>query len=128
MTFQAVGVTSPDFVGPGLLNRRNNCYVNAFLEVIVHLAPLRAAIIQMDSDDEMVTKLRAILMSMLQGQLIVPNDIGNVVEPGRRGEKDCCEFGLNLLNRIRRCANGQLSELLDEIMCIHMVKLISGYG
>jgi hypothetical protein len=59
--------------------------------------------------------------------LICPADIGVITEPDRSGQKDYCEFGLNLLNAIPAELPAVTAIAFDEWICFRVVQVLS-YG
>jgi hypothetical protein len=122
------GLDSNSLVSVGLLNRDGSCYVNAFLQVLFHVSPLRSLILRLGRDDPLLRRLRSIFSEMARGNLICPADIGMIVEPDRQGDKDCCEFGSNLLNAVLARVDDATLMSLQDLICFQIVRTLSAYG
>jgi hypothetical protein len=97
-------------IGRGLLNTANDCYINAFLQIVFHVLPFRVLIMRWKTSERIVVQLQLVFRELTRKNLISAGFGRDVSEPERAGPKDCSEFGRNLLNVLFVIASLQLIE------------------
>jgi hypothetical protein len=112
-------------IGYGLLNTSSNCYVNAFLQVIYHITPLRRLVLSWESSDWMVRLLQRVFSSMERKRLVSPAGLAEICEPGVHGQKDCYEFALNLLDALSNRSVGELARGFRELIRFEIRHVVS---
>jgi hypothetical protein len=59
-----------EVIKPGLINRRDACYVDAFMQLLFHVLPLRSLIVAWPNRDLIIAALHLIFFAMSQDRLI----------------------------------------------------------
>jgi hypothetical protein len=78
----------------------NNCHVNAFIQVMYHMLPLRRLTLHWPSSESVTLQLHRIFANMVGQRLISPVFISDLCERRVRGPKDSAEFAMKLLDPI----------------------------
>jgi hypothetical protein len=100
-------------IGGGLLNTANDCYIDAFLQIVFHILPFRLLIMRWNTSERIVLQLQSVFRGLTRKDLISAGFLRDVLEPERASPKDCSEFGRNLLNALFLIASPQLVEQLN---------------
>jgi hypothetical protein len=103
-------------IGGGLLNIANDCYINAFVQIVFHILPFRLLIMRWNTSERIVLQLQLVFRELARKNLISARFLRDVSEPGRAGPKDCSEFGRNLLNALFVIASPELTEQLNTLI------------
>jgi hypothetical protein len=111
-------------IGTGLLNTANNCYLNAVIQVLFHLLPVRNLIMSWPGENSVAAQLRLVFMNLSRARLICPAFMSGVCEPGEDRAKDCSEFALNLLSIIRLELDGPFKGNLERLVYFEIVRRI----
>jgi hypothetical protein len=70
-----------EVIGPGLIIPMDVCYVNAFMQLLFHILPLRLLIFAWINQDLMISALHLVFISMSQDRLINAVSLSTVCEP-----------------------------------------------
>jgi hypothetical protein len=71
----------PDLIDPGLLNRSHRCDINAFVQTLFHILPLRLMILAWPNDDPIVSKLRLLFAQMSGREVTSAASLSRICEP-----------------------------------------------
>jgi hypothetical protein len=88
-------------IGSGLINPRCTSYIDAFVQVLSHIGPLRLMIIAWPSPDPIVSKFRRLFVAMSQGRITDIVSLSTVCGPHVHGSKDRAELTLQILGALR---------------------------
>jgi hypothetical protein len=103
-----------EVIGPGLVNPRNTCYVNAFVQLFFHIRPLRLVIVAWPNRDPISSALRLIFVAMTHNRPIDAVSLSTVCEPYVLDGKDCFELALQTLGALRDASLGCLDTHLNN--------------
>jgi hypothetical protein len=81
-------------IRPGVINARDTCYVNAFMQLLFHILPRRLLIFAWPNRDPIIAALRLMFVAVSQDRLIDAVSLLIVCEPDVFDGKDCFELGL----------------------------------
>jgi hypothetical protein len=89
-----------EVIRPGLINPRDTCYINAFIQLLFHVLPLRFLIVAWPTQDLVISVLHLIFVAISQDRLIDTVSLSTVGDPDIFDGKDCFELGLQILGGI----------------------------
>jgi hypothetical protein len=87
---------------PGLINPMDAWYVNAFMQLLFHILPLRLLIVAWPNRDLIISALHLMFVAMSQDRIIDAVSLSTVCERDVFDGKDCFELGLQILGEPRR--------------------------
>jgi hypothetical protein len=102
--------------GPGLINPMCTCYINAFVQILLHILPLKFMMIAWPIPDAIVSKLRLLFVAMSQGRITGTVSLSTVYEPHVHGSKDCAELALQILGALRDSSSWILRCKIEELV------------
>jgi hypothetical protein len=100
---------------PGLINPRDACDVNAFMQLLFHILPLRLLIVAWPNRDRIISTLPLMFVAMSQDQIIDAVSLSTVCEPDVVDGKDCFELGLQIFGGIRDASSGALRDTIQQL-------------
>jgi hypothetical protein len=83
-----------EVIRPGVINPRDACYVNVFVQLLFHILPLRFLIVVWPNRDLIISALHPMLVAISQDRLIDAVSLLPVCEPYVFDGKDCFDLGL----------------------------------
>jgi hypothetical protein len=83
-------------IRPGLINPRDTCYVNAFMQLLFHILLLRLFVVAWPNRDHIISGLPLMFVAMSQDRLIDAVSLSTVCEPDVFDGKGCFELGLRI--------------------------------
>jgi hypothetical protein len=95
-----------ELIGPNLINPGNTCYVNAFVQLDIHILPLRLMIVAWSNRDPIISALRLMFVAMSQNRLI------DVVT-------------LQILGALRDISSGMLRDTIEQLFCFGQITRFS---
>jgi hypothetical protein len=101
-----------EVIGPGLINLRNTCYVNALVQLLFHILPLMMMIVAWPNCDPIISALRLMFVAMSQNRPIDAVSLSTVCESDVLDGKDCLELGLQMSGTLRDASSGMLSDTI----------------
>jgi hypothetical protein len=90
-----------EMIGRDLINPRNTCYVNAFVQLLFHILPLQLMIVAWPNRHLIISALRLMFVAMSQNRPIDAVSLSTVCEPDVIDGKDCFELALQILGALR---------------------------
>jgi hypothetical protein len=114
-----------EVIGPGLINPRDVCYVNAFMQLFFYILPLRLVIVAWPNQDLMISALHLVFVAMSQDRLIDAVSLSTVCEPDFFLGKDCFEIGLQILGARRDTSSGTLKDTTQQLFCFRQITRLS---
>jgi hypothetical protein len=109
-----------EVIGHGLMNPPNTCYINAFMQLILHALPLRLFVLAWPNSDPTVAKVRALLTTMSQNQATDIFSRSTIFKPELIDAKDSSELALQSLEALRDSASGPLRSLLEDLVSFQL--------
>jgi hypothetical protein len=96
-----------DVIGPGLRNPDQFCYINAWVQTLFHILPLRLLVVGWPNGEPIITKLRAVFVVMAQGKMRSAVSMEQICEEHVQGqwiERLCDEelYDLSIFNHIKK--------------------------
>jgi hypothetical protein len=98
---------SADFTG--FSNSQNNFDMNAFLQVVFHIRPLRTLVFDWRTSYPLLVRLQGVFKNMLRGRMVSPVNMAQRCDFGIHRHQDSAEFGMALLS-IRYSAASRLPD------------------
>jgi hypothetical protein len=83
-----------EVIGPCLINPRDICHLNAFVQLRFHILPLRLLIVAWSNCDPIISAIRLIFLAMSKNRHIDTVSLSIVCEPDVLDGKDCFELAL----------------------------------
>jgi hypothetical protein len=114
-----------EVIGPGLINPRNTCYVNSFMQLLFHILPLRLMIVAWPNRDPIMSPLRLMFVAMPQNRPIDAVSLSPVCEPDVLDGKDCFELALQILGALRDASSGMLRDTIEQLFCFRQITRFS---
>jgi hypothetical protein len=112
-------------IGPGFINSRNTCYVNALVQILFHILPLRLMIVAWRSRDLIISALRLMFVAMSQNGSIDAVSLSTVCEPDVFDGKDCVELALQILGAQRDASSRMLRDTTKQLFCFRQITRFS---
>jgi hypothetical protein len=112
-------------MGPGLINPRNTCHINASVQLLFHILPLRLIIVAWPNRDPIIPALRLMFVAMSQNRPINIVSLSIVCEPDVLDDKDCFELVLQILGALRDASSGMLRDTIEELFCFRQISWFS---
>jgi ubiquitin C-terminal hydrolase len=109
-----------EVIAPGLFNPSHTCYINAFVQVLFHIIPLKLMILAWPNADQTVSKVRLLFASMSQHHVIDAVSLSTICEPDFHDAKDCSEFALKILGANRDSSSGTLRSTIEHSVCFKL--------
>jgi hypothetical protein len=114
-----------EVIGSGLINPRNTRYVNAFVQLLFHILPLRLMIIAWPSRDPIISVLPLMFGAMFQNRTIDAASLSTVCERDVLDGKDCFELALHILGALRDVSSGTLRDTIEQLFCFRQITRLS---
>jgi hypothetical protein len=99
-------------IRPGLINPWDACNVNAFMQLLFHILPLRLLIVAWSNRDLIMAALHLMVVAMSQNRLIDAVSLSIVCESDVFDGKDCFELGLEILGALRDASSETLRDMI----------------
>jgi ubiquitin C-terminal hydrolase len=113
--------TLPEEVfGSGIMNPSHPCYINAFVQVLFYILPLRLLVLAWPNSDPIVCALGQLFTGMSERHRVNAIALSRVCEPDVDDAKDCCEFGIQILGALHESSSGKLRSLIENILCLQL--------
>jgi hypothetical protein len=106
---------------PGLINPRDACYVNAFIQLFFHILPLRLLIVAWPNRDRIISALHLMFVAISQDRLIDTLSLSMVCEPDIFNGKDFFELGLQILGALRDASSRTLRDIIQQLLCSRQI-------
>jgi hypothetical protein len=106
-----------EVIRPGLLNPRDACYVNAIMQLLFHILPLRLLILASPNQDLIISALHLMFVAMSQDRLIDVVSLSTACEPDVFDGKYCFELGLQIFGALRDASSGTLKDTIQHLFC-----------
>jgi hypothetical protein len=100
-----------------LINPTGACDVNAFMQLLFHILPLRLLFIAWSNRDPILAALHLMFVTMSQDRSVDALSLLIVCEPGVFDGKDCFELGLQILGALRDASSGTLRDIIQQLLC-----------
>jgi hypothetical protein len=97
-----------EVIAPGLFNPSHTCYINASVQVLFHIIPLKLMILAWPNADQTVSKVRLLFDGMSQQLVTNAISLSTICEPDLHDAKDCSELALKTLGALRDSSSGTL--------------------
>jgi hypothetical protein len=110
-----------EIIRPGLINPRHTCYVNASMQLLFHVRPLRLLIVAWPSRDPIISVLHLMFVAMSQDRLIDAGSLSTVCEADAFDGKDCFELGLQILWTLRDVSSGTHRGTIQQFFCSRQI-------
>jgi hypothetical protein len=114
-----------EVIGPGLVNPRNTCDVNAFVQLLFHILPRRLMIVAWPNRDPKISALRLMFVAMSQNRSIDTVPLSTVCEPDLPDGKDCFELVWQTLRSLRDASSGMLRDIIEQLFCFRQITRFS---
>jgi hypothetical protein len=113
---------------PGLVNPRDACYVDAFMQLLFHILPLRLLIVAWPNRDPIIFAVHLMFVAMSQDRLIDAVSLSTICEPDVFDGKDCFELGLHILGALRDASSRTLRDTIQQLFCAkHITRLSTSF-
>jgi hypothetical protein len=109
------------FIGPGLDNPSRICYINAFVQVLFHIPPLRYLILAWLNRHPTVEKLYNLFVTMSNHQLANAISLSTIDDPDIPPPQDSAEIALYILRALHDSSSGKLESTIENLICFQMV-------
>jgi hypothetical protein len=106
-----------EVIRPGPINPRDSCYVNAFIQLLFHIWPLRLLIVAWFNKDLIISILHLMFVALSQDRLIDAVSLSTGCEPDEFDGKDCFELGLQIFEALRDTSSGRLRDTIQQLFC-----------
>jgi hypothetical protein len=110
-----------EVIGPGLINPRNPCYVNALVQLLFHILPLKLMIVAWCNRNPIISTLRLMFVAMSQNRPIDAVSLSTVCEPDVLDDKYCFELALQILGALRDASSGMLRDIIEQLFCFRQI-------
>jgi hypothetical protein len=110
-----------EVIKPGLVDTRDTCYVNAFMQLFFHILPLRLLIVAWPSRNLIISALYLMFVAMSQDRLIDDVSLSTVSEPDVFDNKDCFKLGLQIRGALRDASSGTLRDTIQQLLCSRQI-------
>jgi hypothetical protein len=114
-----------EVTGPGLINARNTCYVNAFVQLLFHILPLWLMIVAWPNRDPIISALRLMFVAMSQNRPVDAVSLSTVCEPDVLDGKDYFELAFQILGALRDASSGMLRDTIEHLFCFRQITRFS---
>jgi hypothetical protein len=114
-----------EVIRPGLINPRDVCYANTFMELLLHIRPLRLLIVAWPNRDLIISALHLMFVAMSQDRLIDAVSLSTACEPDVSDGKDCFELGLQVSGALHGASPGTLSDTIQQLFCSRQIARFS---
>jgi hypothetical protein len=104
-----------EVIRPGLINLRDACYVNVFMELLFYILSLRLLIVAWSNRDLIISALHMVSVAMSQDRFIDAVSLSTVYGPDVFDGKDCFELGLQIVGALRDTSSGTLREIIQQL-------------
>jgi hypothetical protein len=109
------------FIGPGLINRAHICCINAFVQVLFHILPLRYLILAWPNRHPTVEKLYNLFVTMSNHQLGNAISPSTIDDPDIRPPQDCSEMAMHIIRALHDSASEKLQSTIEKLICFHLI-------
>jgi hypothetical protein len=110
-----------EIIRPGLINPRDASYVDAFMQLLFHILPLRLLIVAWPNRDLIISALHLMFVAMYQDRLTDVVSLSTVCEPDAFDGKDCFELGLQILGALHDVSSGTLRDTIQQLFCSRQI-------
>jgi hypothetical protein len=86
-----------EVIAPRLFNPSHTCCINAFVQVLFHIIPLKLMILAWPNSDQTVSKIRVLFASMSQHHVTNTVSLSTICKPDLHDAKNCSELALKIL-------------------------------
>jgi hypothetical protein len=114
-----------EVIGPGLINPRNTCYVDALRQLLFHILPLSLMTVAWPNRDLIISALRLMFTAMSQNRSIDAISLSTLCEPGVLDGKDCFELALQILGALHDASSGMLRDAIKQLFCFRQITRFS---
>jgi hypothetical protein len=114
-----------EVIRPGFINPRDACSVNAFIQLLFHILPLRLLIFAWSNRDWIISTVHLMFVAMSQDRLIDAVSLSTVCEPDAFDDKYCFELSLQISGALRDAPSGTLRDTIQQLFCSRQVTRIS---
>jgi hypothetical protein len=111
-------------IGVKLLNISDNCYINALIQGLFYLLPVRELISSWPGNQSVAAHLRSVFVNLVEAHLISPAFLGEICEPEVDGAEDCCEFALSIFSALRNDLNVTSVVALERLICFQWIPVV----
>jgi hypothetical protein len=108
------------FIGPGLINRSHTCYINAFVQMLFHILPIRYLILALPDYDPVASKIRSIFVCMSRHQLTTTVSLTLTSQDNGNPTYECGEFAIRCLDAIRNACSDELRYTIENLLCFKL--------
>jgi hypothetical protein len=109
-----------DLIGPGLLNGSYRCYINAFVQKLFHILPLRLLILAWPYDDPIICELRLLFAEMSNHERTSAIFLSRICEPHFVHSKDCSEFAMQIFHALHNSSSERLRSTVEDLICFQL--------
>jgi hypothetical protein len=122
-----------DVIRPGLINHRDACHVNTFMQLLFYILPLVLLIIVSPNRDLIIYALHLMFVAMSQDWFIDAVSLSTVslltvCEPGAFNVKDCFKLGLRILGALHNASSGTLRDIIQQLFCSRPITRFSAHS
>jgi ubiquitin C-terminal hydrolase len=110
----------PDLIGPGLLNRSHLCYINAFVQTLFHILPLRLMILAWPNDNPIGTEFRLLFAQMSRHEVTSAASLSRICELHLVCGQDCSEFGMQIFQALHNSFSEGLRYTVENLICFQL--------
>jgi hypothetical protein len=114
-----------EVIGPGFINPRNTCSVNAFVQLLFHILPLKLMIAAWPNRDPILSALHLIFVAMSQNRPIDAVSLSTGCEPDVLDGGDCFELALQILEALCDASSGMLRVTIEQLLCSRLITRFS---
>jgi hypothetical protein len=114
-----------EVIRPGLINSMDTCHVNAFMQSLYYIRPLRLLIAASPNRDRITSALQLMFVAMSQDCLIDAVSLSTVCGTDVFDGKDCFELGLQILGALRDASSGTLRDTIQQLFCSRQITRFS---
>jgi hypothetical protein len=107
------------------INPRKPCHVDAFVQMLFHILPLRLMIVAWPNRNPIISALRLMLVAMSQNRPIDAVSLSTVCKPDVLDGKDCFELALQILGALRDVSSGMLRDRIEQLFCFRQIPRFS---
>jgi hypothetical protein len=106
-----------EVIAQGLFNPSPICDINAFVQVLFHIIPLKFMILAWPNCDQTVSKIRVLLARMSQHHITNAVPLLTICESDLHDAKYCSELVLKSLGALRDSSLGTLRSTIKHLVC-----------